>query len=376
MGNNLIQYNSKIKKDMIQTFNKLLSSLFFIFCWAIPLSIGQEIRDTAAAQVDFINPSFESIIIAAQNKAAEWDDCGFAGETPADIQPGLYGCTLPPQQGKHYMGLVARDNNTFEAIYQNLTKPLKAGVCYRISIYLAKSSQYNSISRLTGAEENYMRPLKLTIWGTLLKVGSECSFKPEDWLAESLPIHNDTWRKYTFYIQPPKDVSSLIFSVNHVVEKPYNGNLLIDNISAIEPVNCTDLRLVSGGQKGAFLAMMRVSEVISEHAPKMIFGKKNARLKADKHEDINPESGIKNSRNTAFDQLLAFFEQVQTYKLIIRVKANKELSKQRIAFLYSYIFKNSTLKAQRVEIKPYTPRDEAYFWTFENDEIAISFDSM
>lgn len=101
---------------------------------------------------------------------------------------------------------------------------------------------------------------------------------------------------------------------------------------SLPPNNCTDLRLLSSGQRGG--------------------------------------------HHKAFDQLLAYFEQSDNYKLIIRVKNGKELSKQRIGFLYSYIFRNTNLKAQRVEIKQFTPKDETYFWTFENDELAISFDSM
>ena len=79
--------------------------------------------------------------------------------------------------------------------------------------------------------------------------------------------------------------------------------------------------------------------------------------------------------NKALDELLAFLEQEKKYKLVIRVKKTKELSKQCVISLYSYIFKNTNLKAQQLDIKPFTPKDAGYFWTFENEEIAISFDS-
>ena len=348
----------------MRTFYSFLCSLFFIFSFNLPLSIGQEINDTLAQRVELLNASFEQI--NAEHMPTGWGTCNFSEETPPDIQPGLFGCQLFAQQGKLYISMVGRDNGTFAAIRYNLLKPLKGGICYRMSVYLAKSSQYQSLSRTTKAPANYNRPLKLTIWGTNQKSEQNCKVQPNDWLAESLPIHNDSWRKYTFYIQPPKDVHALIFSANHVVEKPYNGNLLVDNISALEPVNCTDLRLVSGGQKGAFLAMQQVSEVISTNASKMIFGKKNIKLRSD----------TEGARNSTFDQLLAYFEQNENYKLVIRIKKDKKLSKERIAYLYSYIFKNSNLKAQRVEIKAYSPKDEAYFWTFENEEMAVSFDSM
>ena len=344
------------------TFNRFLVLFYFILWCAIPLSIGQE-KDTIFEKIDLINPSFEQL--NNQSEAIGWGSYDFDKETPLNIQPGLFGCKLFAQQGKTYMGMIARDNGTYESIRQVLTKPLKAGVCYRMSVFLAKSSTYESLSRTTGMAANYIRPLKLTVWGTEAKTRDILPL-PDDWLTETLPIHNDQWRKYTFYIQPPKDVYVLVFTVNHVVDKPYNGNLLIDNISPVVPVNCTDFRQIMSGQRSVFLAMQQVSEVIVANAPFMVFGKKSIKLKAD------TEGG----HNKSFDQLLSYFEGSDNYKLVIRMKQGRKLSKQRIAYLYSYIFKNTNLKAQRVDIKQFTPKDEAYFWTFENDELAISFDTM
>ncbi len=347
----------------MQKLNRLLGLFYLIFVCAIPLSIGQQ-NDTIFEIVDLKNTSFEQL--DSKGKPIGWSSCNFENETPPDLQPGQYGCKLNAQQGRQYIGMVARDNGTFESIRQVLSKPLKAGVCYKMSVFLAKSSIYQSNSRLTGAPANYIRPLRLIVWGTSKQLEDTCNVHSDDWLTETLPIHNDQWRKYTFYIQPPKDVYTLVFSVGHVVDNPYNGNLLIDNISPIVPVNCTDFRQIMGGQRSVFLAMQQVSEAITNNAPKMIFGKKNTKLAFD------TEGG----HNKAFDQLLAYFETADNYKLVIRVKKGKKLSKERIAFLYSYIFKNTNLKAQRVDIKQFSPKDEAYFWTFENEEFVMSFDAL
>ncbi len=212
------------------TLNRFLGLFYFIICCAIPLSIGQE-KDTIIEKVDLMNPSFEQI--NSKDEPVGWVSCNFEKEIPPAIQPGRFGCKLNAQQGRQYVGMVARDNGTFEAIRQVLLKPLKAGICYRMSVYLAKSSIYESNSRLTGLSANYIRPLKLIVWGSDKRLENTCKVQPDDWLTETLPIHNDQWRKYTFYIQPPKDVQTLIFSVGHVVDKPYNGNLLIDNISPL-----------------------------------------------------------------------------------------------------------------------------------------------
>ena len=342
---------------------RFLGLFYFIFACTIPLSIGQ-VKDTIFEIVDLTNTSFEQL--NSKGEPIKWSSCTVENESPPDLQPGQYGCKLNALHGRQYIGMVARDNGTFESISQALSKPLKAGVCYKMSVFLAKSSDYQSFSRLTGLSTNYIRPLKLIVWGTSSRLEDSCKVLSNDWLTETMPIHNDQWRKYTFYIQPPKDVYSLVFSVAHVVEKPYNGNLLIDNISPIVPVNCTDFRQIMSGQRSVFLTMQQASEAITNYAPKMIFGEKNTKLVLD------TEGG----RNKAFDQLLAYFETAENYKLVIRIKKGKNLSKQRMAFLYSYIFKNTNLKAQRVEIKQYSPKDEAYFWTFENDELAMSFDTV
>lgn len=348
----------------METLNKFLMLSCLLFYCALPLSMAQNRGDSTTQIVKLLNSSFE--VNDSEGIPKGWNSCGFSDESPFDIQPGKFGCFLNPQAGRQYIGMVARDNGTFEAMSQVLEKPLKAGVCYRMSVFLAKSSNYQSQSRTTGRNANYNRPLKLIIWGATSKSAEQCTIYPADWLTETLPVYNDGWRKYTFYIQPPKDVYKLIFSVNHVVEKSYNGNLLVDNISPIEPVSSIDFEKINSGQKNEFLAVQHVSDVITINAPKIIFGGKNTKLPLD-------TEGV---RNKSFDEILDFFEKSENYKLIIRVKKGKELSKQRIAFLYSYIFKNTTLKAQRVEIKPFTPKDEAFFWTFENEEWALSFDSM
>jgi hypothetical protein len=59
-----------------------------------------------------------------------------------DIQPGSFGVRLPPFQGKTHISLVANDNGLSEEFRQNLPVKLKAGNCYRLSLYLAKSGKY------------------------------------------------------------------------------------------------------------------------------------------------------------------------------------------------------------------------------------------
>jgi hypothetical protein len=369
-----------------------------------PLSIGQSVAADSGQIVEFLNPSFESlrsvdlsggINIQTEGLPIGWYDCNYKNETPPDIQPGNYNVRLTAQQGRNYMGLIARDNGAWEAIRQKLEIPLRADVCYRLSVYLAKSTVYERNSRLTGKKVLYNHPLKLVLWGLN---HDSCDLQQSDWLAETLPVHNDNWRRYTFFIQPPKEVRSLVFSAAHVVDKPYNGNILIDNFSPVVAVNCVNFtRLASGssGQKGALLLMQQINDLISQNGNQMKFAPKGYRLLPDgvsKAENtVSKDSNVQRTpfrggeggtieqsgqRHIYFDNLLSFFERYPNYKLVIRIKGKKTINKNRIAYLYSYIFRHTNLKAQQVDIQRFSTKDDYYFWTFENDDFAMSFDSM
>src|SRR5258706_5384255 len=98
------------------------------------------------------NPSFEDtprkVCPPFSLPIKDWNDCGlldFPGETPPDIHSannGLWGVTLRPYEGKTFLGLVTRYSDTFESVSQSLSKPVEAGKCYQLSIYLALSEIY------------------------------------------------------------------------------------------------------------------------------------------------------------------------------------------------------------------------------------------
>ena len=71
--------------------------------------------------IELVNPSFEGIPSAGANFAG-WSDCAkyvFPNESPPDIQPfpGLaWSVTYEPTHGQTYLGLVVRDDDTWEFI--------------------------------------------------------------------------------------------------------------------------------------------------------------------------------------------------------------------------------------------------------------------
>lgn len=184
------------------------------------------------------NPSFEGEPKAGQHNAPfleGWLDCGFAGSTPPDVHPetggGAFGVTLPPNDGKSYLGLVIRTNETYERIGQKLSEPLRAKQDYAFSIHIGRSKTYRSVDRTTNYEVNYYGQCVLRIWGG----NGQCD--RGELLATSPTIINDDWVKYDFVLSPSKDFKYIMFEAFYVrpVTFPYNAHLLLDNASALEP---------------------------------------------------------------------------------------------------------------------------------------------
>lgn len=188
-----------------------------------------------------INPSFEGTPAEGtldNSLPTGWYDCGFPGETIPDIHPvpngGKFQVTKPPYDGNTYLGMVVRENDTWEMVSQRLSSPLKAGKCYEFSIHLCRSELYVSPSRVSGEYVNYTNPAKLRIWA-----GNGYCLKTE-LLAESSVIINTRWLEYNFRFEPKNDYTHIVFEAFYRTPTPfpYNGNILLDNASPIIPVPC------------------------------------------------------------------------------------------------------------------------------------------
>jgi outer membrane protein OmpA-like peptidoglycan-associated protein len=182
------------------------------------------------------NPSFEDM--PRHSKAPRgWHDCGFEGESPPDVQPsGTFSVTHPPQEGDTYLGMVVRDNDTWESVSQRLSRPMQAGQCYQFSIHLARSELYVSTSRVTDRTANYTTPAKFRIYGGF----GHCD--KQYLLAETKVIINNRWLEYNFKFEPIDNYSYIILEVFFKTPTlfPYNGNVLVDNASPIVPIPCDE----------------------------------------------------------------------------------------------------------------------------------------
>ncbi len=186
---------------------KKLTILFFALILVSGLS----------AQIQLDNPSFEGELEDATLPNG-WLDCN-AGTTP-DILPGSWGVYNEPSDGESYMGLITRQDRTWESVGQRLSKPIKKGDCYSLSVDLAHSKTY------TG----YDQPVKLRIWGGQTR----CNRGQLLW--ESEVIDHSDWETYEFFLQPKSTFNYIIIEAYFPNDKPvpHKGNILIDNLSEIE----------------------------------------------------------------------------------------------------------------------------------------------
>lgn len=206
--------------------SRLFLSLLCVYClqWAG----AQEV-------ITLTNPSFEDRP-GANRPPMGWKDCGyqFPGETPPDVQPsGSWEVYKPASDGDTYLGMVVRENDTWESVSQPLSGTLKKGKSYSFDISLCTSEVYLSATKANQhAKSNYTTPAKLRIWGG----NSYCS--KEVLLAESPLITNNQWKKHSFVFKPGKNVTYIVLEAFYKTPTlvPYNGNILVDNASPITEI--------------------------------------------------------------------------------------------------------------------------------------------
>ncbi len=190
------------------------------------------------------NPSFEDIPRAGgsgfQLPIRGWHDCGkdlFPNETPPDIHPGdFWQVTYAAQHGQTYLGMVVRDNETWESVSQAFSAPLVAGQCYAFSVWLCRSDKYFSARSHTGDGVlfPFTRPAVMRIFGgrSLCHAG--------ELLAESEPIVSHEWEQHLFRFEPVSNHRFITVQAfwRTPVLTPYNGHILVDNMSPIIRVPC------------------------------------------------------------------------------------------------------------------------------------------
>ncbi len=187
---------------------KTLIISIFIYC---PLFVfGQ--------QIQLKNASFEGIPKDAK-MPAHWMGCK-PGSTP-DILPGFWDVDLKPSDGDTYLGLITREDKTYESIGQRV-QTLKKLNCYAFSVDLAYSNKY----------AGYNLPVRFRVWG-----GNKACKKSQLLCEVGLIAHTE-WKTYDFSFTPKKDINFIIIEAYYVkgMLYDYRGNVLIDKMTPF--LNC------------------------------------------------------------------------------------------------------------------------------------------
>ncbi len=224
--------------------NCYISNLLFVLLAAITESGNLAAQDT----IRLTNPSFEDVARASLPPRG-WIDCGFPEESAPDVQPsGAWDVFKPAHDGFTYLGMVVRENGTWERVGQALPLSMKPGHCYLFSIFLCQSSEYWSQVVPDGMESqetrdltplpevNFNQPVLLRIWG------GHGSCDQLVMLAESVPIDHTDWEEYEFLFQVDVELTHIMLEAYYAPHKtgPYNGNLLLDKAGDIVPIDCLE----------------------------------------------------------------------------------------------------------------------------------------
>ena len=208
----------------------LFLPLLVIFCFNGQI-MAQQVIGQKIIMLD--NPSFEQQERGAGIVPAGWMDLGDVAQTPPDIQPGFFGVAFPPQEGNSYLGLSVRENNTWEGVGQILDHFLQKDSSYLFSVWLTRSNTFRSATGYKKEPENFSATTVLKVWGYNTRT------KQEELLAESQPVGHSKWVRYEFVLKPTlADYDELDLMAYYAPgHEKKNGNLLIDNCSAIVKVD-------------------------------------------------------------------------------------------------------------------------------------------
>jgi len=175
------------------------------------------LQPMVAQDIRLANPSFEDEPADA-TMPQQWTACK-RGSTP-DIMPGSWGVYLEPVDGETYVGLITREDGSFESIGQKLSAPFLEKECYKFNLDLAHSNTY----------AGYNLPMRLRIWGGTTR----CS--RDQLLVETETVKHLDWENYSLQFTAKQTYNYIIIEAYYAkgVYFPYKGNLLMDNISVFK----------------------------------------------------------------------------------------------------------------------------------------------
>ncbi len=171
------------------------------------------------AQITLVNPSFEDQPGDATTPQG-WFVC--ENYTTPDILPGYWGVNNEPVDGDTFMGIITRQDGSFESIGQKMSQSMAKDYCYSFDIDLAHSKTY----------AGFNKPIKLRIWLGTSKSGRD------QLIFESKFIDHAEWRTYTIDFTTKGTYRYIrIEAFYEEGDFSHKGNLLLDNMTVITRCN-------------------------------------------------------------------------------------------------------------------------------------------
>lgn len=185
-----------------------------IFLFILLFGFGKSIQ--AQTTIFLQNASFEGEPQDATVPVG-WLPCE-PGSTP-DILPGQWGVYQEAADGETYVGLITREDGTWESIGQRLGQPLENNECYSFQLDMAYAKTY----------AGYNNPVKLRIWGGQTKC------KKDQMLYQTNLIKHVDWKTYEVRFRTKQPINYIIIEA-HYSDKPFShkGNVLIDKLTPIK----------------------------------------------------------------------------------------------------------------------------------------------
>ncbi len=326
--------------------------------------VGWMTMAQTAGPVRLANPSFEDEP-GASKVPAHWANCGNESESPPDVQPGAFGVALPAADGQTCLGLVVRDNETWEAVGQQLATPLSPDTCYRLDLYLGRARELYSVSRSQHTRTNFITPVLLRVWGANTELCAR-----GDILAVSEPVKWFGWHRQRLILQPVHEVRYLTLEAWYAPDfgRGVNGHLLVDGLSELTPVPCSE-RVAPAPQRRtprpdtttaaaplpADSSVQALRRTIEAQVPLIAFG---------------PDGILTADGKAAVQALAAALRTRPGYGLVLALDLPDAQTAARRRKTLQRAFKEAGLKKPQILVQPFRPQDAfAFSWIVRKGSI-------
>ncbi|MFM9949574.1 MAG: hypothetical protein ACKV1O_16675 [Saprospiraceae bacterium] len=185
-----------------------------IFILAMLFNVAYHVQ--AQQIIHFQNASFEGEPQDATVPVG-WLPCE-PGSTP-DILPGQWGVYQEASDGTTYLGLITREDGTWESVGQRLQDPLEANECYAFQFNRAYAKTY----------AGYNNPVKLRVWGGQTKCSKDQMLYQTDF------IKHINWKTYEVRFRAKQPINYLIIEAYYSdKEFSHKGNILVDKLTPLK----------------------------------------------------------------------------------------------------------------------------------------------